>query len=136
MDYVLGGIIEKRKKISEDDEDEYEEPFRGRSRKIMEEVCNEDDLVELAGAFVVASRPRKRRRRGTKIERDKSWWENGYLSWDDEVFRHHLRISRAPFEILGDSLRAYLQKTPTNACPVPISPEKQFALTLYRLAPN
>ena len=77
MDYVLGGIIEKRKKISEDDEDEYEEPFRGRRRKIMEEVCNEDDLVELAGAFVVASRPRKRRRRGRKIERDKSWWRMG-----------------------------------------------------------
>ena len=134
MDYVLRGIIEKRKKISEDDEDEYEELFRGRRRKIIGEVCNEDDFVELAGAFVVASRPRKRRRRGRKIERDKSWWENGYLSWDDEVFRHHLRISRTPFEILVDSLRAYLQKTPTNACPVPISPEKQFALTLYRLA--
>ena len=62
MDYVLRGIIEKRKKISEDDEDEYEELFRGRRRKIIGEVCNEDDLVKLAGAFVVASRPGKRRR--------------------------------------------------------------------------
>ena len=134
MNYVLRGIIEKRKKINEDVEDEYEELFRGRRRNIIGEVCNEDDLVELASTFVPASRPQKRRRRGRKIERDKSWWENGYLPWDDEVFRHHLRISPAPFEILVDPVRAYLQKTPTNACPDPISPEKQLALTLYRLA--
>ena len=48
----LRGITEKRKKISEDDEDEYEELFRGRRRKIIEEVCNEDDLVELAGVHL------------------------------------------------------------------------------------
>ena len=48
--------------------------------------------------------------------------------------RYFLRISRTPFEFLVDSVRAYLQKTQTNACSDPIPPQKEFALTLYRLA--
>ena len=81
---------------------------------------------------LLGKKPRKKRRKD--VERDKSWWENGYRTWDDNVFKKVLRINKDTFEYILNDIRIDITKQPTNMKPHPIPPETQLALTLYRLA--
>ena len=65
---------------------------------------------------------------------DKLWWSNGYRNWDDDEFRHRLRIKQSTFEIIMENIEPYIIKQPTNMVPDPIESHRQIALTLYRLA--
>ena len=63
---------------------------------------------------------------------DKQWWTNGFEKWDNDAFKHRIRVSRET--LLLDQVRPFIEKEPTNMIPFPIEAHRQLGLTLYRLA--
>ena len=65
---------------------------------------------------------------------DKQWWTNGFEKWDNDAFKHRIRVSWETFTLLLDQVRPFIEKEPTNMIPFPIEAHRQLGLTLYRLA--
>ena len=128
MDQLFRNLSRKRK-MAEEDDDEYEELFGRPSGTIPEE----DNTIIFAGALAgaVACAPKKRKKRKRNEERVSNWWDNGYLRWDDTRFKQHFRITRDSFDRILTVVTPFIQKTPTNLCPNPTSPATQLGLTLY-----
>ena len=57
-----------------------------------------------------------------------------YQNWDEEQFKEKFRIFKCNIDYILSVIRPFIEKTPTNLVPDPIQPEKQLALTIYRLA--
>ena len=72
----------------------------------------------------------------TNVDRndDKRWWTNGFNNWDDDGFKHRVRLSRESFLVLLEKMTPFISKEPTLMVPEPIEPHRQLGLTLYRLA--
>ena len=65
-------------------------------------------------------------------EETKIWWRNVYRNWDNEQFCEKFRTNRETFNFILSIIYPYIVKRPI--VPDPIEPEKQLALTIYRLA--
>ena len=76
----------------------------------------------------------ERKERGQNEPRDGSWWASGYRNWNDFAFKKRFRVNRDTFDFLVQDVRHLLEKQPTCMNPEPVTPEKQLALCLYRLA--
>ena len=76
---------------------------------------------------------RNGRKEAQKKYREQSWWTNGYGNWDESEFKKRLRIARETFEYILDNIHDDIEKQPTNLNPFPTTPDRQLAMTLYRL---
>ena len=57
-----------------------------------------------------------------------------YRNWSEEDFKAKIRIDRTAFNFILDGIYKDLILTPTNLKRNPTSPDRQLALTIYRLA--
>ena len=64
----------------------------------------------------------------------KLWWADAYRNWSEEDFKAKMRINRTAFNFILDGIYKDLILTPTNLKRNPTSPDRQLALTIYRLA--
>ena len=62
------------------------------------------------------------------------WWTDVYRNWSEEDFKAKMQINRTTFNFILDRIYKDITFTPTNLKPNPTSPDRQFALTIYRLA--
>ena len=100
-----------------------------------EEVSNVFQVMKsLEEGISKASQNRQLRGPVVNREQEKVWWKNAYQNWEDDQFKERFRINRETFNFILQTIEPYITKTPTNIVPDPIEPEKQLALTIYRLA--
>ena len=83
----------------------------------------------VAGIF----QSKQRKQRTPKRNRDKTWWTYGYQNWDDVEFKKRMGATRETFEYLLQIVYDEIVKKPTNMDPNPTPPDRQLAMTLYRL---
>ena len=57
-----------------------------------------------------------------------------YRNWSEEDFKAKMRVNRTTFNFVRDGICEDIILTPTNLKPNPTSPDRQLALTIYRLA--
>ena len=57
-----------------------------------------------------------------------------YRNWSEEDFKAKMPINRTTFNFILDGIYEDIILTPTNLKPNPTSPDRQLALTIYRLA--
>ena len=122
-------LSRKRKNVN----DELEMDFFKRKKK----RSNEDDefLAGLVATIpLVMSKERKRKSHNKNRDQEKCWWTNGYERWDEEEFVKRMRVRKETFNIILDEIKEKLQLLPTNFNPHPTTPDRQLALTIYRLA--
>ena len=98
----------------------------------------EDDFVRsclvTVTAIIISKIPRKPRSRNRNRTVGKLWWTEVYNNWSDDNFKEKMRIRRDTFNQILVKIRDQIELTPTNLIQFPISPERQLALTMYRLA--
>ena len=127
-------LIRKRRRsaVEEDLEKEFYEPYR--KRRFAD--TNEDEEMSgwLTCVTTVQSEQKRRKKRGAnKIRRGGEWWDRKYLESSPEEFKKTMRINRDTFNMILQTIQPYIQKQPTNFNQMPISPDRQLGLTLYRL---
>ena len=132
MDGFKGFLTSRKRKI-EEEEEELDRYFFKKRNCDEEEDTSDVLLAALAATGILGTR-KERKQRGPKRFRDKTWWICGYDNWDHQQFKTRLRISRGTFELLLRTIRPHIEKQQTNWSPYPITPHRQLALTLYRLA--
>ena len=98
---------------------------------------SDDDIdavvVSVSSMAAALCNPKERKERSPKMYREQSWWTNGYGNWDESEFKKRLRIARETFEYILDNIHDDIEKQPTNLNPFPTTPDRQLAMTLYRL---
>ena len=105
---------------------------------IQENIEDNDDqeafvnVARLVG--VLGDKPRKPRGPDRDRNLRKQQWDELYRQKSDDEFVEKMRITRATFNNLLNILWDELVLTPTNLKPEPTTPDRQLALTLYRLA--
>ena len=57
-----------------------------------------------------------------------------YRNWSEEDFKVKMPINRTAFNFIFDGIYEDIFLTPTNLKANPTSPDRQLALTIYRLA--
>ena len=62
-------------------------------RQCEEEVNFETDVCLAAALSIILTCKNTRKERGPNEPRSKTWWEQGYLQWNDAAFRR-FRMSR------------------------------------------
>ena len=75
-------------------------------------------ILTLCEGTVSVSRPMKSCKR---LPRGQSWWANIWAFSDDQWFKNHFCVSRAPFLFISNSTKLDLQKE--EGTEMPISPE-------------
>ena len=131
-------LIEKAKRRRMENEDFMDDLLNSSdySANYQEDDDGEAIIIGTVAQTVLSasgSTVRKEKIPNRNREISKEIWTNGYASWDEEA---RVRITRQSFEFILGEIKHHLQKTPTNFCPEPIEPNRQLALTLYRLAHN
>ena len=46
--------------------------------------------------------------------RDMMWWSNGYANWNEEDFKHRMRIERETFTRILETISSHITKHLTN----------------------
>ena len=129
----------KAKKRKQDFDEEVEDFYRRRKVTVFdndeEEISNVFQVMKSLEKGISKAR-QNRQSRGPVINREqgKLWWGNAYQNWEDDQFKERFRINSETFNFILQTIEPYITKTPTNIVPDPIEPEKQLALTIYRLA--
>ena len=97
---------------------------------------HEEDVVTVCAQVVAElSQIKETKPRSARKERShlKVFWDSGYDKLNNAKFKERLRINRATFEYILEKITPAIIKTPTNMEPHPMEPQRQLALTLYRL---
>ena len=84
--------------------------------------------------IIKSKTPRKPRSwiRNRKV--GKLWWSEVCNNCSDTNFKEKIRIRRNTLNQILVKIRDQIEVTPTNLNPFPTSPDRQLALTIYRLA--
>ena len=103
-----------------------------------EDVQQDDMLNHIAALAGVQENkpPRKVRTPDKDRETRKHYWDDLYRQKTDDEFKTScvFHMQHATFDIILNTLRDQLILQPTNWKPYPTSPDRQLALSLYRLA--
>ena len=92
---------------------------------------NFDLLTNLVGvAGILSSKPRKPRVADRDRDARKLRWEDLFYRSSEEEFKEKMRVSRATFDFLVQTMWDDLILVPTNWKPNPTTPDRQLALTL------
>ena len=133
MEYTVFRKL-KWRRLLKDLEEEY--IYEKRKKKDNEAI--ENDFVRsclvTTTAIVTSKTPRKPRSRNRNRRVGKLWWSEVYNNWSDDNFKEKMGIRRDTFNQILVKIRDQIELTPTNLNPSPTSPDRQLALTIYRLA--
>ena len=102
---------------------------KDRRRLMMED---ENGFGNILGAFICC-RANERRPKGQSEQRSSHRWRNSCENWTDKQFKKRFRVNQNMFNYLLQELQESIKRE-TTRFKVPVSPEIQLALTLYRLA--
>ncbi len=102
---------------------------KDRRRLMMED---ENGFGNILGAFICC-RANERRPKGQSEQRSSHRWRNSCENWTDKQFKKRFRVNQNTFNYLLQELQESIKRE-TTRFKVPVSPEIQLALTLYRLA--
>ena len=113
-----------------------------RKKKIYGKLNNfqsqqqEEEDREILHILAILLGRQERKAKGTNVDREqgKVWWRNVKANWSDNKISEVFRICREVFNFILNIIQSFITKVPTNLVLNPIDPEKQLALTLYRLA--
>ena len=103
-------------------------------KQYEEEVNFETEVCQAAALSIILACKNTRKERGPNEPRSKTWWEQGYLQWNDVAFKRRLRVSRETFQFILEEIREDIVKQPTIMNPHPTPPNTQLAICLNRLA--
>ena len=100
-----------------------------------EDVSQQEMILHMTGLSAIweDKPPRKSREKDKDRELKKGQWDDLYTNQSEDVFKEKTRVSRATFNLILNKLEDQLRIEPTNFKPNPTSPDRQLALTLYRL---
>lgn len=132
MEYTLFKNLKRRRSYIDLDEE-----FRQGKRSKFNDENIEEDYVRCVIAATTAienKKPRKPRSRNRNRAIGKLWWNDVYTNWSDEDFKEKMRIQRETFNQILFTIRDQIELQPTNINPFPTSPDRQLALTIYRLS--
>ncbi len=62
-------------------------------RQCEEEVNFETEFCQAAAMAIILACKKTRKDRGPNEARSETWWEQGYLQWNDAAFKRRLRVS-------------------------------------------
>ena len=102
-------------------------------RHCEEEVNFETEFCQAIALSIILACKNTRKERGLNEPRSKTWWEQGYLQWNDAAFKRRFRMSRETFHFILGVIREDIAKQPTIMNPYPAPPNTQLAICLYRL---
>ena len=129
MAAFLQNIILSRKRKAENDLQCFRRQSKARRLLTMED---ENGFSNILGAIICGC-TKERRPKGQNEQRSSHWWRNGYENWTDKQFKKRFRVNRNTFNYLLQEVQEYITRE-TTRFKVPVAPEVQLALTLYRLA--
>ena len=120
----------KRKRKFDESMDHYRKMCKQRIEKKMQEMDGEFMSI-VATTLSNLTVKKTKKRRSKDVQRDQTWWADGYRNWSDVEFKKKLRLNRETFDFILDRIRPELEKKPTNAKPNPTTVDRQLASTLY-----
>ena len=121
-----------KRQRTEDDEDHLH--FVNKRFKREGDLDNIQAGVTALVAILDSKNERKPKAKDKLRDTGKLCWADVYRNWSEEDFKAKMRINRATFNFILDGIYEDIILTPTNLKPNPTSPDRQLALTIYRLA--
>ena len=121
-----------KRQRTEDDEDHLH--FVNKRFKREGDLDNIQAGVTALVAILDSKNERKPKAKDKLRDAGKLWWADVYRNWSEEDFKPKMRINRTTFNFILDGIYEDIILTPTNLKPNPTSPDRQLALTIYRLA--
>ena len=125
-------ILKSKIQRAEDDEDDFH--FVNKRFKRETDLDNIQAGVTALVAILDSKNERKPKAKDKLRYTGKLCWADVYRNWSEEDFKAKMRINRATFNFILDGIYEDIILTPTNLKPNPTSPDRQLALTIYRLA--
>ena len=109
--------------------------FKRRRSQVVRELFmgNEEAKHRVLAAAVSCCCVKERRPKGPIEMRDTVWWQHGYANWTDKQFKKRLRVNRDTFHFILNNISDLIIREVTKF-KQPVSPDRQLAITLYRLA--
>ena len=123
--------LKSKRQRTEDDEVDFH--FVNKRFKREGDLYNIHAGVTTLVAILIA-KTKESARRKINLETGKLWWVDKYRNWSKEDFKAKMQINCAIFNLILDGIYEDIILTPTNLKPNPTSPDRQLALTIYRLA--
>ena len=120
-----------KRQRTEDDEDHLH--FVNKRFKREGDLDNIQAGVTALVAILDSKNERKPKAKDKLRDTGKLWWADVYRNWSEEDFKAKMRINRATCNFILDGIYEDIILTPTNLKPNPTSPDRQLALTIYRL---
>ena len=124
--------LKSKRQRTEDDEDDFH--FVNKRFKREGDLDNIQAGVTALVAILDSKNERKPKAKDKLRDTGKLWWADVYRNWSEEDFKPKMRINRTTFNFILDGIYEDIILTPTNLKPNPTSPDRQLALTIYRLA--
>ena len=93
---------------------------------------NEEAKHRALAAAVSCCCVKERRPKGPIEMRDTVWWQHGYANWTDKQFKKRLRVNRDTFHFILNNISDRIIREVTKF-KQPVPPDRQLAITLYRL---
>ena len=123
MDSFWQSLLKRQKRKREESEEEVENYLKTRKRKRKRRLEIDPVIFCVVSAAAIVGAKPKRKKREKNCARDKSWWTNGYLNWNEQQFKKRLRVTRETFEFILTNIGQHIQKQPTNLNRDPIQPD-------------
>ena len=124
--------LKSKRQRNEDDEDDFH--FVNKRFKRESDLDNIQAGVTALVAILESKNERKPKAKDKFRDTRKLWWDDVYRNWSEEDFKAKMRVNRTTFNFVRDGICEDIILTPTNLKPNPTSPDRQLALTIYRLA--
>ena len=123
--------LKSKRQRTEDDEDDFHFVNKRFKRGDLDNI---QAGVTALVAILDSKNERKPKAKDKLRDTGKLWWADVYRNWSEEDFKAKMRINRATCNFILDGIYEDIILTPTNLKPNPTSPDRQLALTIYRLA--
>ena len=124
--------LKSKRQRTEDDEDD----FHFANKRFKREGGLDSIQAGVTAVVVILNceNQRKPKVKDKHTDTGKLWWAKVYRNRSEEDFKAKMRINRTTFNFILDGIYEDIILTPTNLKPNPTSPDRQLALTIYRLA--
>ena len=123
--------LKSKRQRTEDDEDDFHFVNKRFKRGDLDNI---QAGVTALVAILDSKNERKPKAKDKLRDAGKLWWADVYRNWSEQDFKPKMRINRTTFNFILDGIYEDIILTPTNLKPNPTSPDRQLALTIYRLA--
>ena len=124
--------LKSKRQRTEDDEDDFH--FVNKRFKREGDLDNIQAGVTALVAILDSKNERKPKAKDKLRDTQKLWWGDVYRNWSEKDFKAKMQINRTTLNFILDGIYDDIILTPTNLKPNPTPPDRQLALTIYRLA--